>query len=79
MKRKFTGMKEASATGRDPLHPTLGLLCKLSSVCVHVEEGIGIGAHSFDAYALQTCLQDPEIVEWLAGMRRLGLAPEKRP
>lgn len=62
----------------DPLKPSASLLCKLGSVVVHADEYHGDRGHPFDLVALMSALDDPEVREWLAGMRSLALIPEKR-
>jgi len=64
----------------NPLKPDLGLLCKLGSIAVHVDEGIiaeGQG-HPFDTAALESLISDQEIVDWLVEMDKLALIPKKR-
>jgi hypothetical protein len=61
----------------DPLKPDLGLLCKLGSIAVHVEEAMATG-HSFDIDALGSLLSDQEVCTWLVEMDKLALIPKKR-
>jgi hypothetical protein len=60
------------------LTPSTSLLCKLGSVVVHIDEATGPGGHPFDKRTLEALLVDPEVVGWLAAMRKLALVPEKR-
>ena len=60
------------------LAPPITVLVKLGSIAVHVEEMLSADGHAFDRIALQGLLADPEIVEWLAGMDRMAMVPEKR-
>lgn len=62
----------------DPLNPSPSLLCKLASVAVHADEGMGPDGHEVDRIALQTALGDPEVQTWIAEMTTMGLAPVKR-
>ena len=58
--------------------PSLSLLAKLGSIIVHAEEGASTDGHQFDWAAVSTLLSDPEVSEWLAGMRANALLPVKR-
>src|SRR4051812_6105577 len=62
----------------DPLHPPVGLLVKLGSIVVHADEMLSPHGHDYDRMAVQSGLQDNEVVEWLAEMSRQGLLPVKR-
>jgi len=64
-------------TEDNPLKPNAGLLCKLGSIAVHVEEATATG-HAFDVAALGSLLSDPEVMEWMAEMDKLALLPKKR-
>jgi hypothetical protein len=61
-----------------PLSPSPALLCKLASIAVHAEEMSSPDGHEFDRIALQSALGDQEVVEWVAGMTAMGMAPVKR-
>lgn len=52
----------------NPLKPDLSLLCKLGSIAIHVEEMLSEKGHGFDRIALQGCLKDREVQEWLKAM-----------
>lgn len=62
----------------DPLKPTPSLLAKLGSIVVHIEEGASRGGHAFDYVAAQQLTVDPEVLDWLAGMRAMSLLPVTR-
>lgn len=62
----------------DPLKPDAGLLCKLGSIAVHVDEAVSADGHPFDIIALRTLIGDPAVKEWLEGMDRMALLPVKR-
>ena len=47
----------------NPLKPGLSLLCKLGSITIHADKG-----HGFDKIALEGCLKDREVQEWLKAM-----------
>lgn len=58
--------------------PDMTLLCKLGSIIVHTEELLSPYGHEFDKAALDQLMRDPQVVEWLKGMRAMALVPEKR-
>jgi hypothetical protein len=62
----------------DVLKPSLSLLVKLGSIAVHTEEMLSKDGHAFDRHALDTALNDPEVLEWRKGMDKLALIPRKR-
>lgn len=62
----------------DVFKPSAALLCKLGSIIVHAEEAASSDGHLFDRIALQSLMRDPEVIEWLRGMRANALLPEKR-
>lgn len=66
------------ATQADPTKPSLGVLVKLGSIAVHVDEATSTTGHAFDAIALRQLLADDEVRSWLAAMDRLALIPRKR-
>jgi hypothetical protein len=61
-----------------PLEPSAALLAKLGSIAVHAEEMLEPLGHGFDRLALLSVLQDPDVQEWLEGMRGLAMLPVKR-
>lgn len=63
---------------KDPLSPSVSLLCKLGSAVVHIEEATSAKGHTFDRVALNSLLADPELKEWLEAMRRQAFLPVKR-
>lgn len=62
----------------DALHPSVTLLCKLSSVVVHADEYLSPDGHDVDLVALHSALRDPEVKEWIEQMAASGMAPVKR-
>lgn len=62
----------------DPLKPEPGLLIKLGSLAVHYEELLAPGGHEFDKEAIDTILQDPEVIDWRQKMDALAFLPVKR-
>jgi hypothetical protein len=62
----------------DVFAPSVGLIAKIGSILVHVEEGSGEGGHAYDWHAVRTLLADREVQEWLDGMRSKALVPVKR-
>jgi len=60
------------------LTPDTATLCKLGSIVVHAEELLSPFGHTFDKHALDQLLSDPDVKQWLKGMRKLALIPEKR-
>jgi hypothetical protein len=60
------------------LQPSVGLLCKLGSIVVLVDEGLSIKGDHFDVETIKNLLNDPELKEWLAMMDRHALIPKKR-
>ena len=62
----------------DPLKPNAGLLCKLGSIAVHVDEAASDTGHAFDKVALKGLIDDPEVAEWLVEMDKMALIPKKR-
>ena len=71
-------MKGEAPGPQKVLQPSAGLLCKLGSIAVHVEEAMSAKGHAFDVLALKPLVADQEVQEWLAGMSRLALVPRKR-
>lgn len=60
------------------LRPSTSLLCKLASVAVHAEELMSNDGHPLDLSALDSVMHDAEVREWVALMKKAGLAPVKR-
>lgn len=67
-----------SAAGITPQAPEFGLLVKLGSIVRHAEEAASPDGHGLDVLTIRTLLEDPDVVEWMAAMDRLGLLPVKR-
>jgi hypothetical protein len=78
------GAAHGSVRVSDPLKPSVGVLIKLGSAVVHIEEmksyrfAPSEHAYAFDLAALSQTLDDPEVKEWLAQMSKLGFMPVKR-
>ncbi len=63
----------------DPLKPSAGVLVKLGSLAVHIDEYLSPGGRpDFDGPAIRTLLTDPELGEWLSEMDKLAFLPKKR-
>lgn len=62
----------------DCFAPPVGLLAKLGSIIVHVDEAAGEGGHEFDWVAIRSLMADREVQEWLVAMGNKGLLPKKR-
>lgn len=62
----------------DLLMPSPSLLCKLASIAVHADELASPDGHTFDRVALSSAITDPEVVAWIDGMTKAGMAPVKR-
>lgn len=58
--------------------PPIGLLCKLGSIVVHVDEATGDRPHEFDWTAIRSLLADREVQGWIKGMTKAGFMPVKR-
>jgi hypothetical protein len=59
------------------MKPNQGLLMKLGSIIVHLEEYIETDIHT-DLKAAEALLADPEVVTWIKEMHGKGLLPQKR-
>lgn len=60
-----------------PMKPNQGLLMKLGSIIVHLEEYIETDIHT-DLKAAQALLEEAEVETWLKEMHAKGLLPVKR-
>ena len=60
-----------------PMKPNQGLLMKLGSIIVHLEEYFETDIHT-DLKAAQSLISDAEVVTWLREMTAKGLLPVKR-
>ena len=60
-----------------PMKPNQGLLMKIGSIIVHLEEYIETDIHT-DLKAAEALLEDPEVETWLEEMTAKGLLPVKR-
>lgn len=65
-------------SNKDPLSPSLALLCKLGSIIVHFEEMSSPGGHVVDKIVINSLLEDPEVKQWLEEMDKLALLTKKR-
>ena len=79
-----SGAAGGSARASDPLKPSAGILIKLGSAVVHIEEMKSYGfdpcrhEYSFDMTALSQTLNDQEVKDWIVQMSKLGFMPVKR-
>lgn len=79
MTKKIARNLEAGAGGgHEMLAPSVGLLCKLGSIAVHVDEMISTDGHAYDRVALGVLLNDPEVIGWLRQMDAAAMVPKKR-
>lgn len=62
----------------DTFAPPIGLLAKLGSIIVHVDEGSGQGGHQFDWVVVRSLIADREVQDWLEGMDAKGFLPKRR-
>lgn len=62
----------------DIIKPNFNVLVKLGSIAVHSEEMLSSGGHEFDRVALESLLQDKDVIAWLGQMDTLALIPKKR-
>lgn len=62
----------------DALKPGTALIAKVGSILVHLEEARSKDGHHYDWAALDALMVDPEVQEWLDGLRKLTLVPRKR-
>lgn len=60
------------------LKPPAGVLVRLGSFVVHIEEYLSSSGHSYDLIAAKDCLNDPQVKEWFEGMAKMALLPVKR-
>jgi hypothetical protein len=63
---------------KECLKPSAGILIKLGSIYVHIDEAMSKKGHNFDVLALKQLLEDPELKEWIKQMDALALIPKKR-
>ena len=64
--------------GNFVMNPDPVVLCKLGSLIVHADEFMSSDGHEFDKIAFEQLMRDPQVIKWLAGMRKAALIPEKR-
>jgi len=61
------------------LLPSIGVLVKLGSLAVHIEELFSPGGNAtFDKPAIETILHDEEVQQWLKLMGKNALLPVTR-
>jgi len=60
----------------DVLKPSVGLLVKIGSIAVHIEEFFSPHGHPYDKVAAEQLLNDPEVKEWISQMG--AMLPRKR-
>lgn len=75
---KNNDMLDKIATSVDLYSPPIGLLCKLGSIVVHVDEATGDRPHEYDWTAIRALLADREVQGWIEGMTKAGFMPVKR-
>lgn len=63
---------------KDVLKPTPQLLIKLGSIIVHQQELNSSDGHYMDTSALDTLLEDEDVIEWMKGMDKMAYLPVKR-
>lgn len=63
---------------KNPLKPSTSLLVKLGSIAAHVDEMLSPKRHAFDQIALQSLIDDVEVMDWLEQMGKMALLPVKR-
>jgi len=63
---------------KESMNPKMSLLVKLGSIVVHAQEFYSPNGHSADKAALDQCLADPEVNDWIGEMTKLALVPVKR-
>jgi hypothetical protein len=73
----LVSIDEALGTA-ETLKPGAALICKLGSIVVHMEELHSADGHEFDKAALDQLLIDPEVQEWIEGLRKMAMVPVKR-
>lgn len=62
----------------DMLKPSPALLAKIGSAIVHAQELLSDDGHAFDRTALNACLADAEVKEWIAQMDAAAMVPKRR-
>lgn len=72
------GMTDKVSEMADLYSPPIGLLCKLGSIVVHVDEATGDRPHEFDWTAIRALLADRDVQAWIEGMTKAGFMPVKR-
>lgn len=62
----------------DVLKPNPQLLIKLGSLIVHYQELNSSDGHYMDKAAIDSLLNDADVVEWLNGMDEMAFLPKTR-
>ena len=57
---------------------SLTLQAKIGSALVHAEEAISDKGHHFDLQTFKDLVADPDVAEWLEGLRKMAMLPVKR-
>ncbi len=71
-------MKLITKPSNGVLDPASTLLIKLGSIAIHAQEMLSPNGHVFDKIALETLLQDLEVMIWLKEMDKMAFLPKKR-
>lgn len=72
-------MAQAKQTGIvDTFAPPIGLIAKVGSILVHVDEGLSDDGHRFDWTAVRSLLADREVQQWITALQSHALVPVKR-
>lgn len=77
-KREIENRNAKPPRAPSAMEPNAGLLAKLASIIVHVDEGQGQHGHHVDWGAAISLCHDDEVKAWIEGMRALCLVPLKR-
>jgi hypothetical protein len=62
----------------DELKPTPQLLIKLGSIIVHYQELLSSDGHYMDKAALDSLLNDEDVIQWMKQMDDNAFLPKKR-
>ena len=60
------------------LKPSAQLLIKIGSIIIHQQELSSANGHYMDKAALDTLLEDEEVVAWMKEMDDMAFLPKKR-
>lgn len=56
-------------TEKTAFNPPLGLLVKLGSLVIHLQEAASPGGHAFDQLAIHTLENDEDVQAWFKAMQ----------